>query len=234
MDIEEKKKIGREVAIFIRKSFKDREAFALKARLGKSTVDKLVTGLFSQKTLDQVFTYTGFVRNNDYAGEALGQYSRVEWENYLGDYLFLRPSPRGDETIDAAEVFIKWDENLPGLKLWQKSKPAPLSVGALNIPHRRSPFIYIQEGARMLIVSTMVGERALRGMMMATHRAVANAYVPVAAPVVLKMLEKDQRLRREDLGSIKPAHPRHGEYRNELQKVMDMQYARFLDGRGNS
>jgi hypothetical protein len=231
MDVEEKRKIGREVATFIRKSFKDRVAFAQKARLGKSTVDKLVTGRFSQKTLDQVFTYTGFVRNNDYAGATLGNYSRVEWESYLGDYLFLRPSLKGDENIDAAEVFIKWDENLPGLMLFQKARPSPLSIGALNIPHRRSPFIYIQEGARMLIVSTMVGERAMRGMMMAVHRMVANAFVPVATPIVLLRLDETGHLAKDDTGSIKPEHSRYRDYQNELLKVTSMHYARFLNGR---
>jgi adenylate cyclase len=36
-----------------------REQFAFKTKLGKSTVDKLLTGLFSEKTLAVVVSHTG-------------------------------------------------------------------------------------------------------------------------------------------------------------------------------
>jgi hypothetical protein len=77
----------------------------------------------------------------------------------------------------------------------------------------------------------MVGERAMRGMMMAVHRMVANAFVPVATPIVLLRLDETSRLAKGDTGSIKPEHSRYRDYQNELLKVTSMQYARFLNGR---
>src|SRR5436190_13485872 len=55
----EKKRITAEIRDYLARQRISREQFAHQTRLGKSTVDKLLTGLFSERTLSIVESHTG-------------------------------------------------------------------------------------------------------------------------------------------------------------------------------
>jgi hypothetical protein len=229
---EERRAIGREIKRYLAVNRISREEFCFQTKLGKSTVDKLITGIYSDTTLQIVLERTGFVRNNAFAAKNLGGYSRAAWSGYLSDYLFLLPSITGSG-LEALRVAIEWDENLPGLAVTQKSGKN-LShrerIGIISIPHERSPLIYVQavEGVgRTLIVSTMLGEQLMRGLMLTVRNLVANAYAPIALPVVLRRLG-DAGIDRDDFGHIEPDHRQFPAYSTELAKVIDRGYGTFL------
>ena len=54
-----KKRIAAAIRDHLARKRISREQFAFRTRLGKSTVDKLLTGLFSDKTLAIVESHTG-------------------------------------------------------------------------------------------------------------------------------------------------------------------------------
>jgi hypothetical protein len=57
--MDDKKRIAAIIRDYIARERMSREQFAFKTRLGKSTVDKLLIGLFSDKTVSIVEGYTG-------------------------------------------------------------------------------------------------------------------------------------------------------------------------------
>ena len=141
----------------------------------------------------------------------------------LRDYLFLQPSFAAVGSIDAFGVSIEWDENQPGMVLALKSEgsSARTILGVLSIPHERSPLIYIQaaempSSGRTIIVSTMLGEPAMRGLMLTVTNPVANAWTPLALPVMLRRLRDGEELKPSEIGTINSPHPKFTAYRNAL------------------
>ena len=57
--MDEKKSIAAEIRDYLARERISREQFAFKTKLGKSTVDKLLTGLYSDRTLAIVESHTG-------------------------------------------------------------------------------------------------------------------------------------------------------------------------------
>jgi hypothetical protein len=229
---DEKRRIGNEIKVFLAVNGIDRGQFAQAAGLGKSTVDKLVTGVFSDKTLAKVMEKTNFKLRTAYAAKVLGGYSKLNWSGYIRKYLMLHPVTDAGGAIKAAVVSIEWNDVLPGLTLRQhlaQKEHAPL--GALWIPHERSPLIYIQPlesiGVR-LVVSTMVGEACMRGLALTVDNVLAHAYIPVAIPVVLKRLDVNQEIAADALGDIDPSHSQYAAYSEELQVVTEKQFGRLI------
>ena len=56
--LDERKQVAAAIRDYIARERMSREQFAFKTKLGKSTVDKLLTGLFSEKTLAIVESHT--------------------------------------------------------------------------------------------------------------------------------------------------------------------------------
>ena len=57
--MDDKKRITTEIRDYLARQRISREQFAHQTKLGKSTVDKLLTGLFSERTLVIVESHTG-------------------------------------------------------------------------------------------------------------------------------------------------------------------------------
>src|SRR3981189_600250 len=97
IDDADRKRIVQAIRTHIARERISREEFARRTRLGKSTVDKLVVGIFSEKTILQIEAQTkisllGGGPVVDAAGEEFGRYTRDDTKNYVGDYVFARPS----------------------------------------------------------------------------------------------------------------------------------------------
>jgi hypothetical protein len=124
-------------------------------------------------------------------------------------------------------------KTVPGMVLIRRSgrKFAKAErIGVLSIPHERSPLIYIQaiEGqGRAFVLSTMLGEPVMRGLMMTVSNLVANAFIPVALPVALRRLsEVDPD--PVDFGHIAPDDAGYKAAMAELKQVVARQYARLI------
>src|SRR5688572_15529745 len=59
--MDDRKRIAADIRDYLARTRVSREQFAFKTKLGKSTVDKLLTGLFSDKTLAVVESHTRLV-----------------------------------------------------------------------------------------------------------------------------------------------------------------------------
>src|SRR5499426_1662531 len=93
----DRKRIVQAIRGYIARERISRGEFAERTKLGKSTVDKLVVGLFSEKTILQIesrlkISLIGGAGTSETAAEELGRYTREETQNYVGDYVFARPS----------------------------------------------------------------------------------------------------------------------------------------------
>lgn len=233
-DNDERRRIGRDIKHYLAVNRISREEFSFQTKLGKSTIDKLITGIYSDATLQIVLERTSFVRNNSYAAKHLGAYSRAAWSGYLETYRLLLPSITTPNHIDALCVTIEWDDNVPGMVLATRSgrkfsKRDP--IGILSIPHERSPLIYIHapEGhGRTFLLSTMLGEPVMRGLLLTVSNLVANAFIPVALPVAMRRLTHDNP-DPADFGHLTPTEDRYAAALEELRQVVERQYGRLID-----
>ena len=78
-DTSDKRQIGRDIKRYLAVNRISREEFSFQTKLGKSTIDKLVTGIYSEATLQIGLERTSFVRNNSFAARQYGGYSRAAW-----------------------------------------------------------------------------------------------------------------------------------------------------------
>ncbi|HEU0158693.1 MAG TPA: hypothetical protein VFR00_05255, partial [Hyphomicrobiaceae bacterium] len=85
----DRKRIVQAIRSYIARERISRGEFAERAKLGKSTVDKLVVGLFSEKTILQIesqlkISLVGGGGPGEAAAEDLGRYTKEETQNYVG------------------------------------------------------------------------------------------------------------------------------------------------------
>src|SRR5690349_23554991 len=116
IDDAERSHIVQAVRGYIARERISRDEFALRTKLGKSTVDKLVVGIFSEKTALQIEAALNIsLRSSDHRAECAkdeyGKYTREDTRTYLGDYVFARPSFREQGVIHAFPMTISWDES---------------------------------------------------------------------------------------------------------------------------
>src|SRR5213076_1652080 len=101
IDDADRKRIVQAIRTYIARERISREEFARRTKLGKSTVDKLVVGIFSEKTIQQVegqakINLLGASAAAEAAGGDFGGYTKEDTKNYVGDYVFARPSFQED------------------------------------------------------------------------------------------------------------------------------------------
>ena len=124
-----------------------REEFARRTRLRKSTVDKLVVEIFSEKTILQteaqakISLLSGGGPAVEAAAEEFGRYIRDDTKNYLGEYVFARPSFQDDGLIHAFHMEIVWDRDVSVLLVRKVAagKNLPLQFGTVYIPQSTRP-----------------------------------------------------------------------------------------------
>ena len=210
-----------------------REEFASRTKLGKSTVDKLVVGLFSEKTVLQVEAQLGTCLRSsgggsDFAAEEVGKYTFEDTKKYVNDYVFARPSFRDENVIHAFHMGVEWDRNAKALMVKEKSKGKKvLQFGTIYIP-RASMHIFIlsTQGAWMksIILSQLDIYKRMKGLMLTMGRAFGNVYAPMAMPIIMNQYE---HVRDEMVGTIVPGSPVYEEYLQDLQAVEQEQYAKW-------
>ena len=235
IDDAERGRITQSIRKYIARERISRDEFALRAKLGKSTVDKLLVGIFSEKTILQVEGQLniGLRRSHDgveFAGEEYGRYTRDDTRNYIGDYVFARPSFRDSGIIHAFRMEIAWDAEERVLVVKESAPPRKeaLQLGKLHIP-RASMHIFILSNERGWIKSVILSQidiyKRMKGMMLTMGNAFANIYAPVAMPVIMNKYDK---IEGAMLGTILPGTPFYEEYHQDLLAVEKSQFAKWV------
>lgn len=227
------------VRAYMAKERISREEFASRTKLGKSTVDKLVVGIFSEKTVLQVEAQLGTslrssAGGSDLAAEEVGKYTFEDTKKYVSDYVFARPSFRDENVIHAFHMGVEWDRNAKALMVKEKSKGKKvLQFGTIYIP-RASMHIFIlsTQGAwvKSIILSQLDIYKRMKGLMLTMGRAFGNVYAPMAMPIIMNQYE---HVRDEMVGTIAPGSPVYEEYLQDLQAVEQEQYAKWTRVRLN-
>ena len=106
IDDAERQRIIEAIRTYMARERISREEFAQRAKLGKSTVDKLATGLFSERTILQIEARLNIKLREAGASTATappeyGSYTREEAGYFVGDYVFARPSFQEEGVIQA-------------------------------------------------------------------------------------------------------------------------------------
>lgn len=235
IDDADRKRIVQAIRTYIARERISRDEFAQRAKLGKSTVDKLVTGIFSEKTILQVESQIQInllktTVAGDVAGDEFGKYTREDTKNYVGDYIFARPSFHEDGLIHAFHMSIAWDREASALLVKEigRGKTVPLQFGKIYIP-RASLHIFIlsneQAWLKKVILSQIDVYKRMKGIMLTMGHAFANVYTPVAMPVIMNKYEK---IEEHMVGKIEPRSRMYKDYNQDLRAVEQGQYAKWI------
>jgi len=235
-----RQKIAQAVRAYIAKERISREEFALRAKLGKSTVDKLVVGLFSDKTILQIEAQLNIsLRSSgegaEFADEEVGKYTREDTKRYIGEYVFARPSFREPGIIHAFRMEIEWDRGARALLVKEQARDKKvLQFGKIYIP-RASSHIFILSNQRAWVKSVVLSQldihKRMKGLMLTMGRAFANIYAPMAMPVIMN---KYDRVDDDMVGKIAPSSQPFDEYNKDLSAVEEEQFAKWISVQRNS
>jgi hypothetical protein len=236
IDETDRKRIVQAIRSYIAKERISRDEFASRVKIGKSTVDKLVVGIFSDKTIMQIESQlkmnllAGAAAPLQAAADQFGKYTREDTKNYLGEYVFARPSFHEDGLIHAFHMEISWDADASVLMVreaGEANKAAP-QFGQIYIP-RASMHVFILSNERgwlkKVILSQIDVYKRMKGIMLTMGHAFANVYSPVAMPVIMNKYDK---VDASMVGKIDPRSFMYEEYNQDLLAVEKNQYAKWI------
>lgn len=235
IDDADRKRIVQAIRSYIAKERISRDEFAQRAKLGKSTVDKLVVGIFSEKTILQIESQVKVKlldaeAANEITAEEMGRYTKADTKNYVGDYIFCRPSFHEDGLIHAFHMEIVWDNDASALLVRERAqgKQTPLQFGKIYIP-RASMHLFVLSNEKgwlkKVILSQIDVYRRMKGIMLTMGHAFANVYTPVAMPVIMNKYDK---IENDMVGKIDPRSRMYEEYNQDLLAVEQGQYAKWI------
>ena len=131
---EDRQRIIEAIRTYMARERISREEFAQRAKLGKSTIDKLATGIFSERTILQIEARLNIKLRDAGASTATapaeyGSYTREEASYFIGEYVFARPSFQEDGIIQAFRMEIVWGpkdnvSHFAGARARRRSLPA--------------------------------------------------------------------------------------------------------------
>jgi hypothetical protein len=212
----------------------DRYRFADKVNLSKSTIDKMLVGIYSDRALARVESRTGVSFGPrtvaaDRASDALGAYFRTDVEHYVGDYLFARPSSSDPSHLQVYPFHIDWDAKQPGLAMRQGGAEKA-QVGLLSIP-RSSMHIFVTSNdggwIKLMAISQLDVENKMFGLLLTAGSVLGGIYIPISLPVVLrKVANADELAGTPRL--VLPKDEEHAVLLADLKNVTAAGYARTV------
>ena len=210
-----------------------RDEFAQRAKLGKSTIDKLVTGLFSERTILQIEARLNISLRGTSPGSVppeFGAYTREEGSYFVGQYTFARPSFHEAGVIHAFHMDIVWGSNPSVLRLQEperKDRQAP-QQGTIHIP-RGSSYLFIHSNEKGYLCTTILSQlnalQRMKGVMLTLGNIIGSVHIPVAIPVVLTKVYK---IEPQMIGRITSGSPVFDDYYAELSSVEADSFAKWV------
>ena len=215
-----------------------RQQVADQARIGLSTLEKGLSG-------ERPFTLATLVRLEDALGVALrgvlgddaaerasidlGGYRREAVDWLTGVYLTLRPSFERIDALYAYLTEITWDEGLGELAFSERGRidAAFAQRGAVSMPYQ-SGHIYLVTNERGQFRVAMLQRPSIEGNMyglLSTLRVErGNRLTPTACSIAL-LRRANANCKAIELGQIFRGQPAFENYRAELDRVRDEQFA---------
>jgi hypothetical protein len=236
IDDADRTRIVQAIRTYIAKERISRDEFAKRTKLGKSTVDKLVVGMFSEKTILQIesllkIALVNTAATSEMAAPDYGGYSRADTLNYVGEYVFARPSFNDTDVIHAFRMQILWDRDVGGLVFKEaasRGKKVPPQVGTVYIPLASMHiFILSNESGwlKKVILSQLDVYKQMKGIMLTMGHAFGNLFTPVAMPVIMN---KYDAVTDDMVGEIGRGSRMYQEYYQDLLAVEQDQYAKWI------
>jgi hypothetical protein len=231
----ERRRIIEAIRTYMARERISREEFAQRAKLGKSTIDKLATGIFSERTILQIEARLNIKLRESGASTATapveyGSYTREEASYFIGNYVFARPCFQEPGIIQAFQMEIAWAPKDNVLILQEPPRGDEISpqAGRIHIP-RGSNHIFVlsnEDGwLQTIVLSQLNVLKRMKGMMLTMGHAFANIYSPVAVPVIMN---KHGKIDAQMVGRIAPGTAQHGAYQAELAAVEAEGFARWV------
>ena len=232
--LDPKKTVATALREYMKQKGYDRYRLADKVNLSKSTIDKMLVGIYSDRALARVESKTGvpFGPRTVAAGrasDALGGYFRADFEHYIGDYLFARPASSDPSHLQLYPFHIDWDADQPGLSMRQGGAEKA-QVGFLSIP-RASMHIFVTSNdggwIKLIAISQLDIENKMFGLLLTAGTVLGGVYIPISLPVVLRKVAKAEEL----MGAPRVVLPKDEEYAallGDLKRVTADGYARTV------
>jgi transcriptional regulator with XRE-family HTH domain len=232
---EDRQRIIEAIRTYMARERISREEFAQRAKLGKSTIDKLATGIFSERTILQIEARLNIKLRDAGASTATapaeyGSYTREEASYFIGEYVFARPSFQEDGIIQAFRMEIVWGPKDNVLILQEHARDDEVSpqVGKIHIP-RGSTHIFVASNengwVQTIILSQLNVLKRMQGVMLTMGHAFANIYSPVAVPVIMS---KHSKVETRMVGRMAPGDPFYKTYQTELAAVEAEGFAKWV------
>ena len=231
----ERQRIIETIRTYMARERISREEFAQRAKLGKSTIDKLATGIFSERTILQIEARLNIKLRDSGASTATapaeyGSYTREEASYFIGEYVFARPCFQEAGVIQAFQMEIAWapKDNVLILQEPPRSDEISPQAGRIHIP-RGSNHIFVVSNengwVQTIVLSQLNVLKRMQGMMLTVGRAFANIYSPVAVPVIMS---KQSKIDAQMVGRIAPGSAQHRTYQTELTALEAEGFARWI------
>lgn len=223
-----------------------RQALADAAKISISTLEKVLSGRraftlgtivrleegLGAKILERPKANGHVPDINGTAPDELGNYNRASVAWLEGSYLTVRPSFGERGAVYAYRTDISWNGATSTLvfRETERTDKDYAQFGSVAVPHQ-SGHIYLvtnRHGQHRLIVvakPTIQGE--LHGLLTTLQSGRGSHLSPVATPIVLKLLKKDQKA---SFGRIPHGHASHATYSALLRKTLSENFAAFLPG----
>jgi hypothetical protein len=232
----EKQNIVDTIRTYMARERISRDEFARRAKLGKSTIDKLVTGLFSERTILHIEARLNIRlratedREGAIAPAEFGAYTREEGSYFLGEYTFARPSFHEEGVIQVFHMEILWGSNPSVLQLRERARTDGVTpqMGAIHIP-RGSGHLFILSNENGWLQTTIVTQlnvlKRMKGIMATMGHAFGSVYLPAAVPVVLSKVDKvEPRM----IGRVARGSAMFDHYHAELSSVEADSFAKWI------
>jgi hypothetical protein len=237
MDEADRKRIGQAVKEHIAREGLSREEFAFRTKIPKATIDKLVTGIFSDKTLARLERAVGraFDKTTSPLGRAadrLGAYLHADYKHLEGRYVMVRPAFDMEQWICVFPMQIRWEDGAPGLCLAGKPEEGIEKSGLISIP-KNSQYFCVNSSdlgwQSMLVMSLVNDDQNMRGGLFTLGNVGGNNYVPVFAPVIL---QGGQHGANERPAALPPSDARHAALARMLASVGSDKFVRVIEWGG--
>ncbi len=231
MEEAERKAVGEAVKEHVSREGLSREAYCIRYRIPKGTLDKMVTGIFSPKTLAKLERQTGrtFRATSptlDRAALDLGAYLHADYRSYEGHYTMIRPSFDTATKLSLFPVRIDWDDAHPGLRIAGHTSTGYQKMAYLSFP-KNCPYLFIHANEKgwqsTMIFSTLDVESGMSGAVLTVGNIGGGVYAPFCLPMIL---EPAARPLRENV-EIDTADSRFAALNTRLAEIFTRKYIRL-------
>lgn len=206
-----------------------------RTKLSKSTIEKALSGLYSEFTLIKIKQALEDADDDEdheapVAGEDYGAYTRASVAHYEGEYICFRPAFARPDNIYAYKIDIAWNADKRRLTFKEKNRNDATyqNTGSIYIPQGSMymSLLTIEKGrVRQIIVSQLDPSGSMRGIITTLHNPRGNIYIPTSSPIILTRNENDKNF---VIGEIDNKSNFYPIYREMLDQTIQQEYAKLM------